>query len=31
MSNVVIEKIENVLTSKYSVQNYVEFIQELPV
>lgn len=29
MSNVVIEKIENVLTSKYSVQNYVEFIQEV--
>lgn len=29
MSNVVIEKIENVLTSEYSVQNYVEFIQEV--
>lgn len=29
MSNVVIEKIENVLTSEYSVQNYIEFIQEV--
>lgn len=26
MSNVVIEKIENVLTSEYSVQNYVDIV-----
>lgn len=29
MSSVVIEKIEKVLTSEYSVQNYVEFVQEV--
>ncbi|EPD55949.1 hypothetical protein HMPREF1215_02270 [Coprococcus sp. HPP0074] len=29
MGNVVIEKIEKVLTSEYSIQNYVEFIQEV--
>ena len=29
MSNVVIEKVEKVLTSEYSIQNYVEFVQEV--
>lgn len=29
MSSAVIDKIENVLTSAYSVQNYVEFVQEV--
>ena len=29
MSSAVIEKIEKVLTSEYSIQNYVEFVQEV--
>ena len=29
MSNIIIEKIEKVLTSEYSIQNYVEFVQEI--